>query len=338
MSAAAPSLPETNFMPVGNLAVSLTFFAAASPGLVHREAVAGRRADELHCRAFDFDMQRPAVNNHAFGQIDVGTAIAAGLHADSDLARLPSGQLDFDRSLIAGGERSELVRHRLIIAGVQGHQGQRDVFGRAAAVITQLELVKFFFAEHHLPRPVQAHGQLGLLHFNQGLRRHCLKSQCTANSNGLLWRGMIFSVSFSLEWASTRRSSQRQGAAGSDCGNDLARTRRGGGHFGPVGQAERDGDFFGRLAAGVLQHDLIRGLLAHHDLSRPDCFHAELRTLVIDEHIRILDGRSNRPGGGRRLLKSSHRLWIRMGRCRHGSNERRGRRRGQRVKAARVSV
>ena len=41
---------------------------------------------------------------------------------------------------------------------------------------------------------------------------------------------------------------------------DLAGARRRAGHFGPIGQADGDGDFLGRLLAGVLQNDLVAPL------------------------------------------------------------------------------
>ena len=113
LSATAPSLPEMNFMPVGSLAVTLTFRAGASPGLRTTTRVSGGRADKLHGGAVDFHLQRAAVDQHAFRQIDVRAAVAVGFHANGDLARLPGGQLDFDRPLVAGGDRAQAVRHRL---------------------------------------------------------------------------------------------------------------------------------------------------------------------------------------------------------------------------------
>ena len=219
-------------MPVGSLAVSLTFRAVASPGFVTVRLVAGGRANELHGRALEFHAARP-VDDHAFGQIDVGTAVTAastriGL---SCLTRRAVNSTSIVSS--AGGERSQLVRHGLVVARVQGHQRQRDVFGRSVAAVGQLELAEFLLAEEHFPRAVEAHRQLGLLDFDQGLRRVLLEVPTHGQFERLAWRGMIFSVSFSLEWLPIRRSIQRQERAIGLCGNDLARACRGAGHFAP---------------------------------------------------------------------------------------------------------
>ena len=77
---------------------------------------------------------------------------------------------------------------------------------------------------------------------------------------------------------------------------DLAAAGRRPGHFGPVGQADRHGDLFGRHVAGILQQDLVGRFLADHDLPRSDGFHRQQRALVIDQDARLLCGVAGRLG------------------------------------------
>ncbi len=222
--------------------------------IVDDDRVPGGSADKLHGGAIDGHLQRPAVDQHAFRQIDVGAGVAVGFHPDDHFARLPGGQLDFNRPLVACRDRAQAVRDRLAVAAGQRHKRQRDVFGGPVAAVAELQLVEFLFAEEHFPRPVQPHGKLGLLHLDQGLRRRLLEVPVDGQLEGpalprydpkrQLFLGMGLDP--------PQRPATRDAVVGGRRG-DLAGARRGAGHVRPIGQADGDGDFLGRLFAGVLQ-------------------------------------------------------------------------------------
>ena len=252
------------------------------------DLVVGRRADILHGGAVDVDLQGGPMDQHVFGQVDVGAAVAVGLDANREVPGLSRGQFDFDRSLVAGVDRAQAMRYRMRVAGIQRHEREQDVLRGAVSAVAQLQLVDFPLAEEHFPRAVQAHRQLGLLDFDHRLRRRLLEVPANGQLERLalpgndLQRQLLFRMGFDppqhpAAWIVTILLH----------GVDLAAAGRRPGHFGPVGQGDRHGDLFGRHVAGILQQDLVGRLLADHDLPRSDGFHRQQRALVIDQNARL---------------------------------------------------
>ena len=149
----------------------------------------------------------------------------------------------------------------------------------------------------------------------------CLKSQRTASSNGLLClrNDLQGQLLFRTGFDPPQHPAARIVTILLDR-VDLAAAGRRAGHFGPVGQADRHGDLFGRHVAGILQQDLVGRLLADHDLPRSDGFHRQQRTLVIDQNARLLGRRqASRLGvagwlGSRRTLRTRRHRAAALGR------------------------
>ena len=59
------------------------------------DLVVGRRADILHGGAFGVDLQGGPMDQHVFGQVDVGAAVAVGLDADREVARPAARSIRF---------------------------------------------------------------------------------------------------------------------------------------------------------------------------------------------------------------------------------------------------